>query len=254
MAFAVYGVAVVVAPAIGPTLGGWITDNYNWRWIFFINIPVGILSLFMTYHLVHESAAAKQEHERSWRGGLRVDYIGFGLVALGFGCLQVVLDKGQEEDWFGSDFIVIFTIAGRRWHRRPWSSGSCRFATQPIVDVPLLGNRSLAQHERADVHHGVHPELHDGAAAAVRAADARIQRHAGRADPDARRVCADDDVPRRRGAVEQGAAEVHDGGRTADHGRGAVPPDRVQYAGLVQAPGAGAGATRRWGCRCSSSR
>src|ERR1019366_5634041 len=70
MAFAVYGMAVVLAPAIGPTLGGWITDNFTWRWIFFINIPVGILSLIMTWRLVSESAGAKREHAAVWRNGL----------------------------------------------------------------------------------------------------------------------------------------------------------------------------------------
>jgi MFS transporter, DHA2 family, multidrug resistance protein len=142
-AFAIYGVAIVVAPAIGPTLGGWITDNYNWRWIFFINVPVGILSLLMTQRLVRESAGAKQEHEAVWRGGLKVDYIGFALVALGLGSLQVILDKGQEDDWFGSTFIqgfallavvgIIGTIIWELW-----------FAREPIVDLPLLKNRSLA--------------------------------------------------------------------------------------------------------------
>lgn len=106
-AFALYGVAVVVAPAIGPALGGWITDNFSWRWIFYINIPVGILSLILTSMLVQDSDSAKKEHEQTWRNGLKVDYLGFGLLALGLGCLQVVLDKGQEDDWFGSRFITI---------------------------------------------------------------------------------------------------------------------------------------------------
>src|ERR1700744_1267606 len=86
MAFAAYGVAVVVAPAIGPALGGWITDTYSWRWIFFINIPVGIASLIMTYFLVQDSAAAKKEKEDATRGGVKVDYVGFAFVALGLGC------------------------------------------------------------------------------------------------------------------------------------------------------------------------
>src|SRR6202167_5035353 len=84
-AFALYGMAVVVAPAIGPALGGWITDNYNWRWIFFINIPVGIISLLLTYRIVKDSEAAKKETAAAWEGGLKVDYLGFGLVALGLG-------------------------------------------------------------------------------------------------------------------------------------------------------------------------
>jgi len=143
MAFAIYGVAVVFAPAIGPTLGGWITDNFDWRWIFFINIPVGILSLFMTSRLVHESAQAKKEHENVWRNGLNVDYIGFGLVALGLGSLQVVLDKGQEDDWLGSHFIILFSIlaaigitAAIFWE--------LFFARDPMVDLPLLKNWSFA--------------------------------------------------------------------------------------------------------------
>jgi DHA2 family multidrug resistance protein len=137
MAFAFYGVAVVVAPAIGPALGGWITDSYSWRWIFFINIPVGILSLVLTGMLVTDSKSAKHEHKEVWKGGLKVDYIGFGLIALGLGCLQIVLDKGQEDDWFGSTFIctmatvaTIGILGGIIWEL---------FITEhPIVDLPLF--------------------------------------------------------------------------------------------------------------------
>jgi DHA2 family multidrug resistance protein len=142
MAFALYGVAVVVAPAIGPALGGWITDTYSWRWIFFINIPVGILSLFLTGMLVEDSAAAKKEHEAATRGGIRVDYAGFAFVALGLGSLQVVLDKGQEDDWFSSPFIVVFAILSVVgliglvvWEL--W------YAPEPIVDLPLYRDRGF---------------------------------------------------------------------------------------------------------------
>jgi DHA2 family multidrug resistance protein len=110
MVFALYGVAVVVAPAVGPTLGGWITDNYSGHWVFLINVPVGFVSLSLTYALL---ATPPAEERRRWdilRRGLRIDYIGFGLVALGLGCLQVVLDKGQREDWFASTFIISFTV------------------------------------------------------------------------------------------------------------------------------------------------
>jgi DHA2 family multidrug resistance protein len=142
MAFAAYGVAVVVAPALGPALGGWITDTYSWRWIFFINIPVGIASILMTWFLVPESASAQKEHERATRSGIKVDYIGFALVVIGLGSLQVVLDKGQEDDWFGSSFITTFAISsafgiigGIFWEL---------FGTKnPIVDLPLLKNRSF---------------------------------------------------------------------------------------------------------------
>jgi DHA2 family multidrug resistance protein len=109
-AFALYGLAVVAAPAIGPTLGGWITDNYNWRWIFFINVPVAILSLFLTNRMVEDPPHITAEVKESKRKGLNLDYFGFGLLALGFGSLEFVLDKGQEDDWFGSHLIATFTF------------------------------------------------------------------------------------------------------------------------------------------------
>lgn len=141
-AFALYGVAVVVAPAIGPTLGGWITDNYSWRWIFFINIPVGVLSLFLVQYLLHDSAEAVAERRETLRHGLKVDYLGFGLVAIGLGSLQVVLDKGQEDDWLSSHFILIFftlavigIVGAIIWE----------FTTpNPIVDLPLFKNFNFA--------------------------------------------------------------------------------------------------------------
>ncbi len=117
-AFALYGVAVVVAPAIGPTLGGWITDNYSWRWIFFINIPVGVLSLVLVHFLLQDSAEAIAERRHSLRHGLKVDYLGFGLVAIGLGCLQVVLDKGQEKDWFVLSFHPRLFHSRRHRNRR----------------------------------------------------------------------------------------------------------------------------------------
>src|ERR1700740_2387402 len=101
MAFAVYGMAVVLAPAIGPTLGGWITDRFDWRWIFFINIPVGFISLFLTNRLISDPPYMKREKKADFR----IDYIGLGLLALGLGTLQVVLDKGQRDDWFGPHFF-----------------------------------------------------------------------------------------------------------------------------------------------------
>jgi DHA2 family multidrug resistance protein len=140
MAFAVYGIAVVVAPAVGPALGGWITDAYSWRWIFFINIPVGVLSLCLTWFLVQDSKNAQLEHRRATKGGLKVDYIGFALIGLGLGCLQIVLDKGQEDDWFGSTFITCFVIiaaigilGGILWE--------LFVAKDPMVDLPLFKDK-----------------------------------------------------------------------------------------------------------------
>jgi len=137
MAFAMYGMAVVVAPAIGPTLGGWITDNFNWHWIFFINIPIGLLSLFLTQRFVEDPPWLKQEKQ----SGIRIDYIGLALIVIGVASLQIVLDKGQEDDWFGSPLItMMFSIgvpalfAFFLWE---W------FHDNPIVDVRLLKNRNF---------------------------------------------------------------------------------------------------------------
>jgi DHA2 family multidrug resistance protein len=127
----------VLAPAIGPTLGGWITDNFNWRWIFFINIPVGIISLILTNMLISDPPYMKQQK----RTGFRVDYIGLGLLALGLGAMQVVLDKGQRDDWFGSNFIIIMTVicvisliavGFWEWHHK-----------DPIIDLHLFKERSF---------------------------------------------------------------------------------------------------------------
>jgi MFS transporter, DHA2 family, multidrug resistance protein len=139
MAFAVYGMAVVLAPAIGPTLGGWITDNFNWRWIFFINIPVGIVSLLLTNRLISDPPHLRRE---TVKASFRVDYVGLGLLALGLGTLQVVLDKGQRDDWFGSHLILWMTfvslaglIAVVIWEWRH---------KQPIIDLHLFKDRSFA--------------------------------------------------------------------------------------------------------------
>jgi DHA2 family multidrug resistance protein len=137
MAFALYGMAVVVAPAIGPTLGGWITDNFNWHWIFFINLPVGALSLFLTSRLVEDPPWLKRKE----RSSIRIDYIGLALIVLGVACFQVVLDKGQEDDWFASPLIrtmfgigVPLLVAFFLWE---W------YHEDPIVDVRLLKNRNF---------------------------------------------------------------------------------------------------------------
>jgi DHA2 family multidrug resistance protein len=107
MAMAVYGMGVVVAPTLGPTLGGWITDNYSWRWIFLLNVPVGIISVLMISLLIIDPAHAIH---RTFKQGLKIDFIGLGLLSVGLGFLQIVLDKGQRDDWFGSPFIIWGTI------------------------------------------------------------------------------------------------------------------------------------------------
>jgi DHA2 family multidrug resistance protein len=107
-AFAIYGVAVVVAPAVGPILGGWLSDNWSWHWCFFINGPVGLASVIAVYFLIEDTRKERDERRQMWTKGLNFDFVGFVLVATFLGALEVVLDKGQEDDWFGSSFIVTF--------------------------------------------------------------------------------------------------------------------------------------------------
>jgi DHA2 family multidrug resistance protein len=140
MAFAVYGMAVVVAPAIGPTLGGWITDNYSWRWIFYINVPISILSLILTHRMVEDPPYLREERKRVSK--IRIDFFGLGLIAVGIGCLQVVLDKGQESDWLASWWITAMLITAIVtlavfvfWEWRH---------DHPIVDVKLFKLRNFA--------------------------------------------------------------------------------------------------------------
>ena len=145
-AFAVYGLAVITAPIIGPTLGGWITDNYNWRWIFFINIPVAILSLFLTHRFVEDTPQIKKDIQEARRGGFKLDTIGFSLVALTFGALEFVLDKGQEDDWFSSHVIVAFTIIGAIGLVAliAWELSLSRKEQRPILDLRLFRQRNFS--------------------------------------------------------------------------------------------------------------
>src|ERR1700731_4599588 len=138
LAFALYGVTAICAPAIGPTLGGWITDNYSWRWVFYINVPVGALAFLLVYQLVEDPPYLARVKQRL--SGF--DFIGFSLLTVGVGALQIALDKGQEDDWFGSDFITTLVVLAAMslislvlWE---W------FHKEPIVDMRLFKNFNFA--------------------------------------------------------------------------------------------------------------
>ena len=145
-AFALYGLAVVCAPAIGPSLGGWITDNYNWRWIFFINVPIALLSLFLTNRLVEDPPHVTREVKAAKKGGLKLDLFGFGLLATGFGSLEFLLDKGQEDDWFASHVIVFFTAmcVASLVTLIFWELYQLKVGNRPILNLTLFKRRTFA--------------------------------------------------------------------------------------------------------------
>lgn len=143
-AFALYTVAIVTAPAIGPVLGGWITDNYTWRWVFLINIPIGLLSLFLTSRFVHDPPSFAEERKtvRDAQGKLRFDSVGIAFIAVGSGALEILLDRGQIDDWLGSSFITWMLVlgigcltAGVFWELRQ---------PDPVIDFRMLKVRNFA--------------------------------------------------------------------------------------------------------------
>jgi MFS transporter, DHA2 family, multidrug resistance protein len=138
LAFALYGITAILAPTVGPTLGGWITFNYSWRWIFFINLPVGVVTWFLVRRFVEDPPYLS----RVKAAGVKLDYIGIALLALGIGALQVSLDRGQEDDWFGSRFIttlvVVATVCLISLVIWEW------FQKAPLIDVRMFKRFNFA--------------------------------------------------------------------------------------------------------------
>ena len=134
-AMAMFAMGVVVAPILGPTLGGWITDNYSWRWIFYINVPFGIAAVFLQQWLVEDPPYIKRNQKAD------IDFIGFGLLAVWLATLQITLDKGQEEDWFQSSWICWLTVISALsligFIAREFT------AEHPLVDLRVFKNRNF---------------------------------------------------------------------------------------------------------------
>jgi DHA2 family multidrug resistance protein len=141
-ALAMYGLTVILAPTIGPILGGAITDHYSWHWIFLINVPVGVLSLVLVQIFVAEPPLLRQERAERWRRGIRMDLVGWVLIALALGCLELTMDRGEREDWFSSPLISI-------------SASLCAVSflafvvweltrSEPLLDMRLYRNRNFA--------------------------------------------------------------------------------------------------------------
>ncbi|MGI4834357.1 MAG: DHA2 family efflux MFS transporter permease subunit [Janthinobacterium lividum] len=141
-AFALFGVATVVAPTIGPLLCGWLVDTYSWHWVFFVNVPVAFFAAFMTTVLVKDPPELLKAKAAAWAKGLRLDVVGLGLLALGLSSLQFVLSRGERNDWFGSGLITglailagVLLVGGIFWETR---------AKNPILDLSLFRSRTFA--------------------------------------------------------------------------------------------------------------
>jgi len=142
MAFAAYGIVVIAGPVVGPVIGGLITDNFSWHWCFLINVPVGVISLLLVNQFVDEPAALKRDRQALLKGGLKVDIVGFLLVALFLGLLEVTLDRGQTDNWFSSPFILASaTISALAFVLFiPWELTR----KDPIVPIAMYGRRNFA--------------------------------------------------------------------------------------------------------------
>ncbi|PLZ03995.1 EmrB/QacA family drug resistance transporter [Burkholderia sp. WAC0059] len=140
-AFSISAVAIVVAPVLGPTLGGWITDNFTWRWVFLLNVPVGILTTLAVWQLVEDPPWVKRASQGrvNWR---TVDFPGIALIAIGLGCLQVMLDRGEDDDWFGSAFIVTFAVCAVLG--LVGATLRLIYAKHPVVNLACLRDRNFA--------------------------------------------------------------------------------------------------------------
>ncbi len=159
IAMATFAQAVVVAPIIGPTLGGWITDNYSWRWIFYINLPVGILAMFLAAWLVEDPPYIKRNLKAA------IDFVGFGLLAVWLATLQIVLDKGQEADWFARGLDPLVHGGFRRCLHRVRRVGISRGAS--AGESADSGQPEFPHRPDADDGGGPDSLRHDGGAAAV---------------------------------------------------------------------------------------
>ena len=220
-AFALFGVAVAVAPVVGPTLGGWLSDNVSWHWCFLINGPVGVMTLALITFVVRDSEAAVEE-QRKWRQQKDgFDVVGFVLVATFLGTLEIVLDRGLEDDWFGSSFITTVAIlcALAFVLMIPWEMNS----PQSDDRHPDGGDASVRRVFSGDAGDRRPPARHDPVPSRAGAGRFRLHRDLGRRHGLAGRRCRHGDDVRRRPPGGQDPAEIPDRRRSRGHRAVDVP-------------------------------
>ena len=215
-AFALYGLVAVLAPSIGPTLGGWITDNFSWRWIFFINIPVGILAFILVTRMVEDPPWIKPDRSRI----RNMDYMGLAFLTIAMGGLQIMLDKGEENDWFSSGFIQFFAFLFVGGHHRLGHLGVA--AQSPAHQPQAISIQELRHLLFPHGTGGWRAERQYCAAAAVHAAAAWVQRDYRRPCAHRRRHCSRHRHATRRHRHRQSRSALARGFRIR-HVRGHLP-------------------------------
>jgi DHA2 family multidrug resistance protein len=214
-AFGVTAIATIVAPVLGPTLGGYITDQASWRWIFFLNVPVGAIATFFVSVLVEDPPWEKNRRSRG------IDYIGLALITLGLGCLQIMMDRGEDADWFQSDFIRLMALLAFLG-----ISGAIGWLliAKPIVDLSVFKDRNFSG---GCVMIAATGGILYASDPAIRADGIDVHRDLGRTDPLPRWHRCHSPDPDRRPPDDEGSNALHHRGRIHHHG---VRADLFEHA------------------------
>jgi DHA2 family multidrug resistance protein len=213
--FALFGVAVVVAPVVGPTLGGWLSDNYSWHWCFLINGPVGLIAIALIAMIFRESAATVASRRRLQQEGGGFDLVGFLLVATFLGVLEVVLDRGLDDDWFASNFIITMSAVCALAFvlMIPWEISR----RNPMIDMRMVATRQFGCCFLVMLATGAISLATTQFLPALAADAGGLHGHLGRSRSLAERRCRYGNDVRRRPYLRQGPAQIYDRRRSVDH-------------------------------------